>query len=93
MTSYIRHPLIYVWLFLSAVTLISWRLGAVSHAASAHENMPVSAAVLLIAAVKTRFVIRHYMEVRSAPTWLKRGCDAWLLGLFAMIASFYWCGL
>jgi len=38
--------------------------------------------VLLIALIKTRFVIRNYMEVRFAPFWLQRTCDAWLLSLW-----------
>lgn len=55
--------------------------------------LQVRCCVLLIALIKTRFVIRNYMEVRFAPAWLQLTCDAWLLCLFGLIACFYWVSL
>jgi len=91
MRSYIRNRLTFVWLFLSIITVISWwtARGANSYQANAW----VTGVVLLIALIKTRFVIRNYMEVRFAPSWLQLTCDAWLLCLFAVISCFYWFGL
>jgi hypothetical protein len=45
--------------------------------------------VLAIAAVKTRFVIREFMEVRAAPHWLRRATDGWLAVLMAAIIGLY----
>jgi hypothetical protein len=45
----------------------------------------VTIAVLAIAAVKTRVVVRQFMDVRAAPRWLRRATDAWLAVLMAAI--------
>ena len=93
MTSYIRSPSVYVWLFLSIITVISWWAGS-SHGANSNQaNVLVTGVVLLIALIKTRFVIRNFMEVRFAPSWLQLTCDGWLLCLFSVISGLYWFGL
>jgi len=93
MTSYIRNPLTYLWLFLSIITVISWWTGS-DHGANPYQaNVWVTVVVLLIALIKTRFVIRHYMEVRFAPSWLQLTCDAWLLCLSGLVCCFYWLSL
>jgi hypothetical protein len=89
MRTYIRNRLTYIWLFLSIITVISWWTGSAHGANSHHANVAVTAVVLIIALIKTRFVIRNYMEVRSAPFWLQLTCDAWLLSLFLAISCFY----
>jgi hypothetical protein len=49
----------------------------------------VTIVVLAIAAVKTRTVIRQFMDVRVAPHWLRRATDAWLAVLMAAIVGLY----
>jgi hypothetical protein len=93
MISYICNPLTYLWFFLSAATIVSWWLGVGHGADAALSNAMISAVVVLFALIKTRFVMRNYMEVRSAPLWLKLTCDVWLLGLLAMVALFYRAGV
>jgi hypothetical protein len=93
MAAYIRNPLTYLWFFLFIATVASWWLGVGHGADAALSNVIITAVVVLFALIKTRFVMRHYMEVRLAPLWLKLSCDAWLLGLLAMIAVFYRIGL
>jgi cytochrome c oxidase subunit 4 len=85
MTAYLRGPLFYTWLFLVSATLASALLGL-----EGEGGAGVALFVLLIALVKCRFVIRTYMEVRTAPRWLRRSCDAWLLGNALMLSSYYW---
>jgi hypothetical protein len=82
----LRNRLFYVWLFLSALTILTWWLG--SHGAASSGAL-ITYGVLLIALIKTRFVIRNFMEVREAPLWLQLACDAWLVLLFALLALFY----
>ena len=89
MSALFSNRLAAVWLFLSALTILTWWLG--SH--SAISAALVTYGVLLIAVIKTRFVIRNFMEVRDAPLWLQLACDAWLVALFAMLALFYRSGL
>jgi len=87
MTSHVRNPLTGIWLFLAISTVISWWSGSQHGANSYQASTWVTAIVVLIALVKTRFVIRNYMEVRFAPLWLQLTCDAWLLCLFGLVAD------
>jgi heme/copper-type cytochrome/quinol oxidase subunit 4 len=46
-------------------------------------------AIVLIAAVKVRLVMRYFMEVRLAPLALRLVCDGWLLAVTALIVTVY----
>ena len=46
-------------------------------------------AIMLIAALKVRFVVGHFMEVRRAPLALRLVCDGWLLAVTALILTVY----
>jgi heme/copper-type cytochrome/quinol oxidase subunit 4 len=46
-------------------------------------------AIMLVAAVKVRLVMRHFMEVRRAPLALRLVCDGWLLAVTALIVTVY----
>ena len=46
-------------------------------------------AIMLIAALKVRFVVGHFMEVRRAPLALRLVCDGWLLAVTALIVTAY----
>jgi cytochrome c oxidase subunit IV len=92
MTSLIRDPLTLVWALLTTVTVAS-SLIAVEGGASHQINTTVTTVVLLIAAFKAHMVLRHFMEVRHAPFWLKATTSGWVLGLFALLLGFYFAGL
>lgn len=79
----------YVWLTLTALTVLTWWLAPGHPGALATGSIPVTAAVLIVAFTKSRLIIRYFMEVRNAPTWLKRATDAWLLILFGSILVVY----
>jgi cytochrome c oxidase subunit 4 len=87
MAAPLRSTLSQVWAFLCVITILSWWLGT---RGDGNGYRIMSIGVLLIALIKTRFVIWHFMEVRFAPSWLRRTCDAWLMFVFAMIFAFYW---
>ncbi len=92
MIAYLRHPLTYVWFFLTAITIASWLIGR-GHGAEYQLNSAITAGVLLIAMIKSRFVIRYFMEVRTAPKWLALTCDSWLICVFGMILGIYYFSL
>jgi hypothetical protein len=92
MTSLIRNPLTIVWALLTTVTIVS-SLIALDGGAAQQINATVTTAVLLIAAVKAYLVIRHFMEVRRAPVWLKATTSGWVVGLFTLLLSFYFASL
>jgi hypothetical protein len=92
MTAYLRNPLTYVWAFLTAITVASWWIGR-GNGAEFQINAPVTIGVLLIALIKSRCVIRYFMEVRAAPLWLRRVCDGWLIAVFGALFSAYYFSL
>ena len=45
--------------------------------------------VILLAFIKGRLIIRYFMEVRTAPRWLKLSTDAWLVIVWAAVLAIY----
>jgi cytochrome c oxidase subunit 4 len=81
----LRKPVTIVWAALMLATCAStWLL-------SNNSVTPAVAtvAIMLIAAVKVRFVMGHFMEVRRAPRALRFVCDGWLLAVTALILTVY----
>ena len=81
----LRKPATIVWAALMLATCAStWLL-------SKNSVTPevATVAIMLIAAVKVRLVIRHFMEVRRAPLALRFVCDGWLLAVTALIVTVY----
>jgi Prokaryotic Cytochrome C oxidase subunit IV len=76
----------YAWIILSAITIISWSLAP---APGARPSVPITVAVILLGFVKGRMIIRYFMEVRTAPRWLKLATDAWLTVLWAAVLAIY----
>jgi heme/copper-type cytochrome/quinol oxidase subunit 4 len=76
----------WTWALLSALTLVSWALAATR---GFSPDTALTIVVLAIAALKTRLVIRQFMDVRVAPPWLRRTTDAWLAVLMAAILGLY----
>lgn len=88
----VRHPVTPVWLLLVCATALSWWMGNDS-AALGIELRYVSTALLVVAFIKVRFVIRFFMEVRHAPLALRLLADAWVFGVCAVLVALYWNGL
>ena len=81
----LRKPVTIVWAALMLATCAStWLL-------SKNSVTPevATVAIMLIAAVKVRLVIRYFMEVRWAPLALRFICDGWLLAVTALIMTVY----
>lgn len=78
-----------VWLGLTIVTLISWRI---SHGdpIDLSPDLTVSMTVVVIAVIKARFVLREFMEVGHASRWLRILSDIWVVGLPAAILVALW---
>ena len=92
MTAYLHNRSTYTWAFLTLITLVSWWIGR-GHGAEFHIDPAIAVSVLLIALIKSRFVLREFMEVRTAPLWLRRVFDALLFVLFAALFSIYYFSL
>jgi Prokaryotic Cytochrome C oxidase subunit IV len=80
----------YAWIILSAITIMSWWLAPPhDHGAPAVASVPITIAVILLGFIKGRMIIRYFMEVRTAPRWLKLATDAWLTALWAGVLTIY----
>ena len=81
----LRKPVSIVWAALMLATYAStWLL-------SKNSVTPevATVAIMVIAAVKVRVVMGHFMEVRRAPLALRFVCDGWLLAVTALIVTVY----
>lgn len=92
MTAFLGNRLTHVWAFLTVITIASWWLGR-SGGAAFQINAAITLGVLLIASIKAQLVIQYFMEVRSAPRWLKRTAYGWNLGLLLLLLGIYWSSL
>jgi hypothetical protein len=79
----------YVWVILSAITVLSWWLGHPRTGHAFDPSLPITIAVLAIGLIKARLIIRYFMEVRTAPLWLRISTDVWLVVLWGAILAIY----
>ncbi len=87
-----QRAVTWVWLALVAITITSWWLSPAHAGGLTQPSVPITAAVLVLAMVKSRFIIGYFMEVRTAPRWLRHATDAWLVVLFGSIFVIYLVG-
>ena len=79
----------YAWLILTAITIVSWWLAPGHSGGVAVPNVTITVAVIVLGFIKGRLIIRFFMEVRTAPRWLKVATDAWLAVLWLGILAIY----
>ena len=84
-----QRAVTWVWLTLVAITIGSWWLSPAHNGGLTQPSVPITAAVLVLAMVKSRLIIGYFMEVRTAPRWLRHATDAWLAVLFSAIFVIY----
>ena len=79
-----------VWVSLSAVTIVSWLLSRTDR--SGGQLVPstaITVAVLAIGFGKAMLILDEFMEVRGAPSWLRRFSAGWLIVLWGSILAIY----
>jgi hypothetical protein len=84
-----KNRLTVVWIVLAALTVVSWVLAPGHASGSVGPSVPITVAVLVMALIKSRLIIREFMEVRTAPAWLRAGTDAWLVVMFGAVLVIY----
>ncbi|MGB6207753.1 cytochrome C oxidase subunit IV family protein [Mycobacterium sp.] len=89
MTTTAARTTTYAWIILSAITIVSWWLAPGHTRGAAVASVPITVAVVLLGFIKGRMIIRYFMEVRTAPLWLKLFTDAWLVILWAGVLAIY----
>ena len=85
----VRNRLSVGWLVLAGLTVVSWALAPGHSAGPVAASVPITVVVLTMALIKSRLIIREFMEVRTAPAWLHAATDAWLVVLFGAVLVLY----
>lgn len=80
----------WVWGVLVLITIGTGWLAPAAHTSHlAQASLPITVLVLALAMIKSRLIIRYFMEIRTAPRWLKAASDAWLVALFGAVIVIY----
>jgi len=85
--------LLVVWVLLSTITLASLWLGLRDGADAPAPDAVVASGAILVALVKTRIILREFMEVRHAPVLLGRVTDLWLVVTALCLLAAYFAGM
>jgi heme/copper-type cytochrome/quinol oxidase subunit 4 len=81
----LRKRISQVWIVLMAITCVStWGM-------SKEAILPAAAttAIFLLAALKARLVLMHFMELRNAPPQWRLLFEAWVIVITAAITGIY----
>lgn len=76
-------------LLAAPITIAAWWLGPAHTHGAIVASVGITIAVLLMGIIKARLIIQYFMEVRSAPRWLRLFTDIWLLTLWGTIFAIY----
>ncbi len=90
-TTLLRNRVTPVWLLLVAATGLSWWMGSDAGGPGSEVRL-VASALIAVAFIKVRFVLRYFMEVRTAALPLKLLADAWVLIVCGAVLTLYWFG-
>ena len=85
----LRNRVTAIWLLLVAATGLSWWMGAGSGGPGSDFRL-VSTVLIAVAFIKVRFVLRYFMEVRTAALPLRLLADAWVFSVCAAVLALYW---
>ena len=89
MTSTGLRQITIAWIVLCALTIGSWWLSPAHSGATAVPSLTITLAVIVVGFVKSRLIIRCFMEVASAPRWLRLATDSWLIVLWGAVLLIY----
>jgi cytochrome c oxidase subunit IV len=85
----LRRPVTGVWLVLVLATMLSWLLGGEPPRDGPGRQTGLTAAVLVIAFMKVRLIVLHFMEVRDAPRALRLILEAWIVLVLGLLLGLY----
>jgi hypothetical protein len=89
MSALILNRLSLVYLLLVGATALSWSVG---HGMGVADLRMANAAIVVVAFVKVRYVVREFMETRHAPPVLRILAEAWPIGVCLALVALYWIG-
>lgn len=77
------------WLVAGLLTIASWATAIAVDSGRNKTSTTVAIVGLALGTVKVRLIIRQFMDVRTAPRWLKTFTDVWLAVLTATVLAMY----
>ncbi len=84
-----RTRLCIVWLGLSGMSILQLWFGSSGAQNAGAPSFAITFAVIALALVKVRLIIREFMEVRHAPALLRWMTDLWLvLSAVALLGTY-----
>lgn len=85
--------LLLVWAILTSMTLVYvWLDHSVDQNGTLKASTVVTVSVIMIALIKVRIIFREFMEVRHAPTLLRRLTDGWVVLIGVCLLGSYFVG-
>jgi len=85
--------LLFVWLALCAVTIVSLIVGSLDGRVAHGPNAAITSCAIAIAIIKVRIIFREFMEVRHAPVLLRRLTDLWVVLTAVSLLGVYFAGI
>ena len=93
MSTTFNKRLLVVWVILTSMTLVYvWLDHSVDQNGTLKASTVVTVSAIVIALIKVRIIFREFMEVRHAPTLLRRLTDGWVLLIGVCLLTSYFVG-
>ncbi|WP_375476575.1 cytochrome C oxidase subunit IV family protein [uncultured Jatrophihabitans sp.] len=82
-----------VYALLVGLTCVAWLAGGVEAGlGSGGGRRVIGVGILLIAVGKARLVGRHFMEIQTAPAWLRWAFDGYCVALLVLLCVLFLVG-
>ncbi len=93
MQTKLNRRLLAIWLLLSAITVgYVWIDRSANHHGARTASTVVTVSAVVLALFKVRVIMGEFMEVRGAPTLLRRLADLWIVIMAATMLGLYFAG-
>lgn len=93
MQTKMNRRLLGIWLLLSAITVgYVWIDRSANHHGVRTASTAVTVSAVVLALFKVRVIMGEFMEVRGAPTLLRRLADLWIVIMAATMLGLYFAG-
>lgn len=84
-----RLPKSGIWLLLMAATGLSWWFSSEEGANAGAFQTAIASGILIIAFIKVRLIMMHFMEIETAPAFLRWLCEFWMTGVCTLLICLY----
>lgn len=73
----------------SAATILAWLLTPSESQSTSTLGHELVTAIVVLGLIKSRLIIRYFMDVGHAPRWLHIATDAWLAMVWLTLLAIY----